>query len=534
MSTQFYINSFVLTSSNIDTATTNFKSRNDDGDKIIIYDSNNSKSNNKNDLLKNMEKIQSSLPPSTISNINFTTTAPNITKIKTKKTNNKNDSNNIQIIRKPLVVFLYKHSIIETNNDNDTDINIETKKSKIIKGNSSNNNSKRNNKNHNSDKTQKQEKKDFPNNANKASYPERYYEYDYYYRKAQLYDIISEEKNNDYFDTQTNTTCTAMKEWQRLSYFTCNILHEQNLVLNNYIASGMYRNVWKLKDTSSSSASSYLVLKSLKLNSYWLESTYAKHKRESMAMDQMKSSKYINNIYTYCGTSSIFEYIDSNLNLKEYIQLDYNTTMMKPKDILNIAIDVSRALYDSHVFIKDKNSNQRHATIVHNDLKPEQYIYSKKDHKFILTDFNRCTFLTRNQTSASSLLKHKKQQYHCEIPSFAEHKSKLKSPEDYTSLPVTDKSDVYVLGNILYYILTSHYPYDYTTKNNKQAIEFILHGSKPSVPNYFLNNTMITKENPYINIVINAVYKCLTYDYKERPTSYDIVQYLQKSKNDMK
>ena len=121
-----------------------------------------------------------------------------------------------------------------------------------------------------------------------------------------------------------------------------------------------------------------------------------------------------------------------------------------------------------------------------------------------------------------------------QAPSFAEHKIKLKSPEDHASLPITDKSDVYGLGNMLCYTLTSHYPYDYATKNNKQAIEFALHGSKPSVPNYFLNNTMITKENPYINIVINAVYKCLTYDYKERPTSYDIVQYLQKSKNDMK
>ena len=359
-------------------------------------------------------------------------------------------------------------------------------------------------------------------NTQTSSYPEEYYEYDYYFRKAQLYDIL---RKKEYHDEKTNTTCTAIKQWQRKSYSTCNILHEQHLFINNYIASGMYRNVWKTNDNTVSS--SYVVLKTYKLGRLFIESIYDQHKRESIAMDQMKGSKYINNIYANCGTSSIFEYVDSNLSLKEYISLYYNTSKMKSKDILNIATDVAKALSDSHVFVYDRNSEKHYATIAHNDLKPEQYIYSKKHKRFILTDFNRCTFLTRNQT-----ITNKEGYYHCEIPTNTKHRSKLKSPEDYIpTLPVTDKSDVYVLGNILYYILTSHYPYDYTTKNNKQAIELIVHGNKlPSLPDYFLNDKKITAENPYIKIVVDAMYKCFTYDCRKRPSSFDIVRYLDTNK----
>jgi hypothetical protein len=112
--------------------------------------------------------------------------------------------------------------------------------------------------------------------------------------------------------------------------------------------------------------------------------TFDRMRRDAVASEQLTFSKYVVDIYGYCGMSALVDYSDSD----DMLSLFENKTTSPNKDeLFQIAHDVAQSVADAHHF----NEHGR-ATIVHMDIKPNQWI--KFDGRWMLNDFNVAKFLT--------------------------------------------------------------------------------------------------------------------------------------------
>ena len=105
----------------------------------------------------------------------------------------------------------------------------------------------------------------------------------------------------DPFET---TTCVAQYEWQKSYYPSCNFVMEQNLLHAKYLAHGYWRDVWQV----TSSNNEETILKTIRYEHDFTPRNYDRHRRDAVAMERLTSSKYILNIYGFCGNSGLFEF----------------------------------------------------------------------------------------------------------------------------------------------------------------------------------------------------------------------------------
>jgi hypothetical protein len=111
--------------------------------------------------------------------------------------------------------------------------------------------------------------------------------------------------------------------------------------------------------------------------------TFDRMRRDAVASEQLTSSKYVVDIYAYCGMSALVDYSDSD----DMLSLFENKTSPNKDELFQIAHDVAQSVADAHHL----NEHGR-ATIVHMDIKPNQWI--KFDGRWMLNDFNVAKFLT--------------------------------------------------------------------------------------------------------------------------------------------
>jgi hypothetical protein len=93
-----------------------------------------------------------------------------------------------------------------------------------------------------------------------------------------------------------STTCVPLVEWQELSFPTCNILHEINLMTAEYTNSGMNRDVWMIKDAHRDN----VAIKTLAKQHSFSPSMINKQRIDAIVSERSTSSAYIVNIYAYC------------------------------------------------------------------------------------------------------------------------------------------------------------------------------------------------------------------------------------------
>lgn len=122
--------------------------------------------------------------------------------------------------------------------------------------------------------------------------------------------------------------CVPMSDWQTTFKPTCNSLHEMDMpfLLNKEAYSlvsnkGFWRNAWNVDMSvaeNGMSPVSNIVIKSLKYYHEPNDETFELNRVDGVSMEQLTQSRYITDIYGYCGTTSLQEFAGAG-NLAKWL-----------------------------------------------------------------------------------------------------------------------------------------------------------------------------------------------------------------------
>lgn len=262
------------------------------------------------------------------------------------------------------------------------------------------------------------------------------------------------------------------------------------------------------------------------------------HRRDAVAMERLTQSPYVMDIYGYCGQSAVTElaFLEKGINdlyrLSTGLRGIDNPYVTKSK--LQIAAMTALGLAHIHgagrvdsVNGIEKNTSrerqERHNTIVHYDINPRNVIITSSGRPK-LNDFNVAEFLTWNPKTKTP----------CGFQSRL-HEPWWRAPEEmilyenttangiteiYPELKLTEKVDIYSLGNTLYVLLTGTEPRGKENKHqrHKRVSNEVARGYLPSFGDYEASS------NPSTVAIREAIAACWEKDPRKRPTAEAIAQ----------
>eukprot|EP00984_Skeletonema_dohrnii_P007209 scaffold2601_cov127-Skeletonema_dohrnii-CCMP3373.AAC.8 len=362
--------------------------------------------------------------------------------------------------------------------------------------------------------------------------------------------------------------CVPKASWQTTSYPTCNNIHEIDFVhsvgrntkspifaeqhtgrrvVTDYSpkkslkqkqevdlelkGQGWFRAAWALDRDTSPYKVEYdddaldtvyrtdeqMVLKTLRIERDFAEEFYELHRRDAMAMERLTQSPYVLDIYGYCGQSTLNEFA-SHGTLHSMIKYGAHK-----KKRLNLAYEVAKGVSDVHSIdyadftaqsdgsgVSLKSSN---ATMVHYDL--NLHNIAVVDGRFPkLNDFNVAMFLSWDPKKKAT----------CGFegrfrePWWRSPEEMQNHVEDGTDdVPLTEKVDVYSLGNILWSLLTNKPPWVKDKKKIDELRPRVARGEIPTLPSKIANST-----DPTIVAIRDAMFKCLRINPEERASAGEV------------
>mmetsp|Transcript_37574 Transcript_37574/g.55325 ORF Transcript_37574/g.55325 Transcript_37574/m.55325 type:complete len:407 (-) Transcript_37574:188-1408(-) len=293
----------------------------------------------------------------------------------------------------------------------------------------------------------------------------------------------------------TSRDCVPLAEWQTKSYPNCNTFHESDPLedIVSHLNLGEYRDVWIVQMGGKS-----FVLKSLRMKQCFSPHRAEQHRLDAMASERLTSSPHVANIYGFCGQSAINELAQASGKL-------LRSGTLTPKQTLKFASDVAVGVADIHSI-----DEQIGVTVAHRDIRSPNVLLSKDGKSFIIHDFNCGRFLTWNPKTGSRCAFYKGE---C---------NEYRSPEECGEKPLTEKIDVYSMGNVFYVILTSYQPYAYNGALEKDEIKAsILNGVTPTLP-----KRIERSKDPATLAVVEAMRKCLAFKPEDRPSAREVANSL--------
>lgn len=237
-------------------------------------------------------------------------------------------------------------------------------------------------------------------------------------------------------------------------------------------------------------------------------------RKDSMVMELLTSSPRSPNIYGHCGMSSLTEFLPEDIEeavlptfgyspkrlLRGSRELDFDSELndhLSPREKLEIALEISKCLAVMHGF--------EGGVIAHVDLQWPQF-YRGNDGFIKLIDYNR----------AEPLLYDPEGEEYCRFRNGKPGDGQYRAPEEVRDHPLTEKIDVFSLGNLFYALLTGRIvweDYDYGEKHER-----IKRGLQQTIPE------MYKKDH---GSLIQAIHSCWTYDVDERPDIFEVVALLE-------
>ena len=124
--------------------------------------------------------------------------------------------------------------------------------------------------------------------------------------------------------------------------------------------------------------------------------------------------------------------------------------------------------------------------------------------------------------------------WHINIPQWKSPEEQVGPDGKYIS-ELTEKVDIYALGNLLFRFATNNGPWrdmaqtpgaKFTDEQKNQIAQFkITEGKMPNVPERILK-----MNDPYLNLLLEAMEWCYTYEPEFRPTAREVADFLESSK----
>lgn len=170
--------------------------------------------------------------------------------------------------------------------------------------------------------------------------------------------------------------CEPLREWQETSFATCNKIHEVDFHTQaTYLARGCLNAVFKMTDVDGSTH----IVKILRYKRDYTDRNFDRVRRDSLVMERATRSKYVIDMYSFCGFSQIIEF-GKDGGLDYWMEDGYEDLSQDQK--LQIATQISQSLTDVHNLDGDGIPS-----MTHGDIAAKQYILI--DGIFKLNDFNR-------------------------------------------------------------------------------------------------------------------------------------------------
>ncbi|CAJ1954671.1 unnamed protein product [Cylindrotheca closterium] len=309
--------------------------------------------------------------------------------------------------------------------------------------------------------------------------------------------------------------CQPMHDWQTRIFPNCNLSHELSLQPETgsvqFIACGGDRCAFRIQDQSQE-----VVLKMSKFKKEFVPYRYEDARHDGMAMERLQASPYILDIYGYCGLSQVIEPGDEGGGaLHDLIK----TTRLKGGETLS-TIDRMKILYQIASGVADMHSfeNDGLVSLVHNDICCHQFILTKEVYK--LNDFHLSQFQRKNRKTQEVCPSHN---------GYSDWYKVIRSPEEIAyklgqtkqSKTLLEKTDVYTLGNVMYYVFTMHWLFQEVS--TAVAALKITTGERSPFP-----ESILQSQDRATRAMRKAIEMCWTHDPGERPTAKEVRQFLGK------
>ncbi|KAL7579727.1 hypothetical protein ACA910_021870 [Epithemia clementina (nom. ined.)] len=329
-------------------------------------------------------------------------------------------------------------------------------------------------------------------------------------------DSSDEEVNMEFRDwpeDEHDPKCKPMHDWQSFQFPVCNVVHESNLgegitELDTSLLSvkGFWRHVWR-KDTNNQTT----VWKTFKLEHNMEDAFFENNRVDALAMERLTSSPYIIDVYAFCAMSVVQEFAGK--------EISSFANKLDPKNKLEIATKVAQAVVDIHSI-----GGADQPSLVHNDINLANLIFTE-DGRPVLNDFNIAILLKKHNETGETCPFY----FRFPNPQWRSPEEQIYSDQQDLEPPlVTEKVDVYGLGNVIYRLLVGQSPWKNPSQKKlspeeKEAVAHLKHdnGTLPDIPQEVLNST-----NPYIKIMRRAMFQCYRFNPKARPSARGILAIL--------
>lgn len=182
---------------------------------------------------------------------------------------------------------------------------------------------------------------------------------------------------------------------------------------------------------------------------------------------------------------------------------------MSPVDKLRVALHLARGVADMHT----------KTNYYHSDVAVQQYLF--QDGVFKLNDFNVAGPFYRNKTSGEHCThKHYETEKYLYKGRSLEEFQKILNYANYTA-PDPAKVDIWMLGGLVFSVLTEEYLYEKPRLNMRPAARKMVLGERPPFPQHIREST-----DPSHLAMKQALDMCWTYKWQERPAAEAIASYL--------
>mmetsp|Transcript_8402 Transcript_8402/g.18172 ORF Transcript_8402/g.18172 Transcript_8402/m.18172 type:complete len:502 (-) Transcript_8402:108-1613(-) len=347
--------------------------------------------------------------------------------------------------------------------------------------------------------------------------------------------------------------CKQSRAWHSFNPLNCNNFHELDMGMNRkeeytdrmyYLAQGGRRDTWGLDLTVPDERA---IIKTLRGDKPYSEEFFDNQRIDALALERLKDSPHIVDVYGFCGMATINEFA-GNGNLYKYIVEDSNNGGAKSitsNDLLMYARNISIGLADIHEI--DIDHPDAHAissmppttpTLLHNDFRHHNMLMTD-DYQVKVSDFNIAELLRwdadKNETCGYWWYTV------CGRIIWGADRAPEECVDEHT-IPLSDRTEVFHLGNVLNFILTkTKYPFvaredrpEFLLVNDdtrydmagaaEKVREYILRGDLPPLP-----SEVAESDDPAIKALIEARDEALTFDATKRPSARDIANILDKA-----
>ncbi|KAL7552222.1 hypothetical protein ACHAWF_017658 [Thalassiosira exigua] len=343
---------------------------------------------------------------------------------------------------------------------------------------------------------------------------------------------------NLFLDGYDLSVCEPMHEHQLQSFPNCNAFHELDLKKMPVLSEGGSRIVFEARQALDNKQMKYVYkipLFERKFEGKQLLEKVEEQRKDSFVMGRASGSRFIPPVRGYCGMSITMDYMahgDMHGEVGTHFTLDLNHCrsfdpfqniciidyikgvrlggrQFSPVDKLKVAFHITRGVADLHT----------RSSYIHGDVCCHQYLFHKGI--FMLNDFNNAEPMLANRETGKQCKVDKKLD-HLWVWKGRSLEEFQKFYESKSYSPATPQMvDVWMMGNLIYTLLTNNYTFEKPHLNVKEAAKKLMAGGRSPIPARIRNS-----KDPSHMAIMNAIDMCWKHDWRERPPARVISNYL--------